>query len=100
MPGASSRPDVPASPAQAADRLSADRLVADRAAAAGRAAIGVRPVTDTVKQVDADGFVIGTVDREHLRTPVVAALPDGRVVDPEVALKQSASPELVDLPHD
>ncbi|WP_110182208.1 2-C-methyl-D-erythritol 4-phosphate cytidylyltransferase [Nocardioides solisilvae] len=44
-----------------------------RATATGRVVVGVRPVTDTVKQVS-DGVVGGTVDREGLRvlcSPVV-----------------------------
>ena len=45
-----------------------------RAQADGAVVVGVRPVTDTVKEVDADGRVVGTVDRADLvavASPVV-----------------------------
>lgn len=107
MPGASSCPEVVES--VSADSVSVESVSADsvrslveRASASGRPVIGVRPVTDTVKQVDADGFVVATVDREQLRTPVVAVQPDGHVGHAQAdLLAASQTPlDLVDLPAD
>lgn len=41
-------------------------LLVERTEATGRAHVGIRPVTDTVKQVSAAGVVGPTVDREGL----------------------------------
>ena len=97
MPGASSRPEVSSDDGL----LTQADAVHQHMIEAGRAAIGVRPVTDTVKQIDADGFVIGTVDRALLRTPVQAAVP-GLEEPPgfraALELAVAAGCEVVELP--
>lgn len=54
------------------------RAVADAVRAGAPAVIPVLPVTDTVKQVDVDGIVVGTPDRSRLR---VVQTPQGFDVD-------------------
>jgi 2-C-methyl-D-erythritol 4-phosphate cytidylyltransferase len=44
------------------------RAVADAVDAGHGAVVPVLPVTDTVKRVDADGVILSTPDRAHLRT--------------------------------
>jgi 2-C-methyl-D-erythritol 4-phosphate cytidylyltransferase len=44
------------------------RAVVDAVRAGARAVVPVLPMADTVKLVDADGVIVGTQDRELLRT--------------------------------
>ena len=81
------------------------------AAADGRVAVGVRPVTDTVREVDETGALGETVDRSRLHAvaspvvlpaAVVAALPELPPVDDladlVVALRESHEVVLVEAP--
>jgi 2-C-methyl-D-erythritol 4-phosphate cytidylyltransferase len=67
------------------------RRVVDTVRATGEAVIPVLPCTDTVKQLDADGLVVGTPDRSGLR---VAQYPRG--LPGKLAEELLASARLVD----
>jgi 2-C-methyl-D-erythritol 4-phosphate cytidylyltransferase len=81
------------------------------AAADGRVAVGVRPVTDTVRGVDGEGVLGATVDRAGLQAvaspvvipaPVVAALaelpPVEDLADLVVALRSSHQVVMLEAP--
>lgn len=66
-----------------------------RAATEDVVVVGVRPVTDTVKSLDDDDTVGGTVDREQLRTVVSPVVLPARVVAAMPSLPSVHFSELV-----